>query len=92
MECKENTNQFWKYVQARVKNVSGKSPLKMQNGELAIDDTEKANTLNDFFASVFTRENYTNMPHCDEGERSNGVTISEIRVTPASVSNIYLLN
>ena len=57
---------------------------------MAIDDTEKANTLNAFFASVFTRENYTNMPHCDEGERSNGVSISEIRVTPASVSNILI--
>ena len=69
MECKENPKKFWKYVQARVKNVSGISPLKMQNGELAIDDTEKANTLNAFFASVFTRENYTNMPHCDVVER-----------------------
>ena len=46
-----------------------------------------ANTLNAFFASVFTRENIDdNVPFLQEGGNSQGMTLSEIRVTPAAVT------
>ena len=45
LNCKTNPKVFWRYVQAKVRNVSGISPLQMENGELAVSNIGKANTL-----------------------------------------------
>ena len=67
--------------------MSGISPLLTDSGHLAVTNEEKANTLNAFFASVFTRENIDdNVPFLQEGSNSQGMTLSEIRVTPAAVT------
>ena len=52
---------FWKYVNEKLKSKVGISPLQIDN-DIAITDEDKANTLNKFFASVFTRENLDNAP------------------------------
>ena len=66
----------------------GICPLQKDNGQLAIRDDDKANTLNEFFSSVFTRENILNIPTLDEAVNSNGITLADIRVTPTALIDI----
>ena len=54
---------------------------------MAVSDADKAGVLNIFFSSVFTRENTTNIPHTEVGEKSEGITLADIRVTPKAVQD-----
>lgn len=84
--CKQNTKYFWKYVQETTKRKSGISTLKMNSGEMAETDSQKADTLNQFFASVFTRENLNDIPKLPECSRSKGVSLNQdIDVTAQTV-------
>ena len=60
-DLKQNPRKFWKYVKSkRIDNV-GFHPLK--NGTHTVSDqVGKANILNSFFKSVFTKENTSNLP------------------------------
>jgi hypothetical protein len=59
-EVNTNPKSFWSYVKSKVKAKEGIGNLKNEDGTLTTSDTEKANTLNDFFSSVFTDEFDTN--------------------------------
>jgi hypothetical protein len=85
INCKENPKAFGKYVQSKIKVNTGISPLNMINGKKATTDEEKADTLNKFFASVFTQEKLDNLPKLDPRSRSNGITLTDIRVSPVAV-------
>ena len=52
---------------------------------MAVSEEEKANILNDFFSSVFTKEDLKNIPKLDPGSRSDGVSLTEILITPKAV-------
>lgn len=54
----ENPKTFWPYMYVRNKTKSrtGVADLKDKDGHTVPIDIEKANLLNDFFASVFTKE------------------------------------
>ena len=84
---KTNVKQFWKYVHEKTKVKQGVGVLKKNDNTFAESDNEKAETLNSFFASVFTREQCHNLPNFAEGEKSNGILLSDIRVTPKAVRN-----
>jgi hypothetical protein len=86
-ECKENPKYFWRYVQSKTKSSTGISSLNNADGKLSVSDQEKADTLNSFFASVFTKENLDNVPETEEGSRSDGVLLPDIQVTPEAVKN-----
>jgi len=86
-EGKSNPKKFWKYVQERMKINTGISALKRDDESLAVTDLEKAETLNKFFSSVFTREDTSNVPQMDECSCSKGMSLCDIRVTPTLVKN-----
>ena len=50
-----------------------------------VSDADKADVLNTFLSNVFTRENTTNIPHIEVCEKSGGITLTDIRVTPKAV-------
>ena len=54
---------------------------------MAVFDADKAGVLNTFFSSVFRRENATNIPHTEVGEKSGGITLTDVRVTPKAVQD-----
>ena len=56
MNMKENPKDFWAYIRQKAKAKSGVSDLKDSQGVLNQDNEEKANLLNDFFASIFIKE------------------------------------
>ena len=53
-----------------IRTIKGKgiSPLRKDDGHMAVSEAEKADVLNNFFARVFTHENTDNMPHIEMGE------------------------
>ena len=76
-ECKENPKAFWKYVHELTKAKQGISALKDQNGDLKTTEEDKANLLNEYFASVYTTDN-TDMPHLQECSNSHGIALSKV--------------
>ena len=85
--CKHSPKMFWKYVQEKTKQRTGIAGLIKEDGGLAETDKEKAETLNNFFASVFSKEDLTNLPQIEESSRSGNINICDLRVTPLSVEN-----
>ena len=61
-EVKSNPKSFWKYVQSKTKSKSTLGILNKPDGSQAETDQDKAETLNQFFASVFTVEDMSNVP------------------------------
>ena len=84
-ECKNNPKSFWKYVQERTKVNTGTNTLKTGKGGLAESDMEKAEALNEYFASVFAIEDKTNTPDFYDGSKSNGISVTDMIITPAAV-------
>ena len=84
-ECKSNPKKFWKYVQEKLKTQTGIGTLKKGNGDMVTTDDDKANTLNDFFSSVFTREDTRNLPSLEKSSKSHGKTLTEIYITEEEV-------
>ena len=69
----------------KLSNSSGIAPLK-HNGQLLINDIDKANILNSYFESVFTHDNGSlpTFPH----RLQNNDHISDIKISPQIVFNI----
>ena len=53
-----NTKHFWKYVNSRLRS----RPLKKSDNSIVYSDGEKSKLLNEFFTSVFTREDTSSVP------------------------------
>jgi len=55
-KIKEDRKSFFAYVRSKRKSKVNVSPLVDSNGELVSESKAKAEMLNDFFSSVFTKE------------------------------------
>ena len=58
----KSPNSFWSHGDEETKSKSSIVDLKDKNGEIKTDDKDKAENLNDFFASVFTVEGNSELP------------------------------
>ena len=65
-KAKTESKKFWKYVRSKVKSHSSVTNLKKDDSSMTNTDQDKAEVLNDFFASVFTRENQDEIPTIDD--------------------------
>ncbi len=88
-EAKTNPKKFWRYVHSKLKTSSGIGDLIIPNetapnGDpvLATTDAEKAEVLNEYFASVFTHED-DNIP--DFSIKTPCPGINELVITPEMV-------
>ena len=68
---------FWGYVRDKTKSRTTVSDLKNVNGNIVSDDTEKADLLNTFFASVFVNEPPDELPIFDI--RYHGTPVTDLR-------------
>ena len=60
-KMEENSKHFWKFIKGRRQDSTGIAALR-SNGQLESDPKIKAEILNNFFKSVFTKEDEENMP------------------------------
>ena len=77
--CKSNPKCFYSYINERriVRDKVG--PPKTPDGIVVTTDNDMANTLNDYFSSVFTQEQLNNIPQLDQYE-GNAIDIFNFRV------------
>ena len=61
-EAKTNPKLFFQYVNSKLKPKEKVSSLLKEDGSLTNNDLEKAELLNSFFGSVFTKEDVNNVP------------------------------
>lgn len=61
-KAKTEPKQFWRYVKCKTKAKSGVFNLKNDSGEFVSSDKEKAEVLNEFFSTVFTKEDRSTVP------------------------------
>ena len=67
-KAKTESKHFWKYIKCKVKTQSNVTNLEKMDSSLTKSEKEKAEVLNDFFSSVFTRENCDRIPDFEEKE------------------------
>ena len=76
---KSNSKVVWNYVQLKCKTRESVGNLVDEGGEIVSEGTKKATILNEFFTSVFTKENTSEMPTFNN--RSHGATINSFKIT-----------
>ena len=59
---KTDPKSFYSYVKSKSKTKERMGPLVDSEGNVVEDDSSAANLLNEFFTSVYSEENTTNMP------------------------------
>ncbi len=62
---KEDPKSFYAYVRSKSKARVKIGPIKDNGGKIVSDNNEMANIFNEYFSSVFTKENLQNMPVVD---------------------------
>ena len=77
-ECKNNPKLFYQYVNSKLKPKEKVSSLLKDDGSLSEGDQEKCEILNNFFGSVFTQEDTSDVPVFNS---NNTVFISNVNVT-----------
>ena len=83
-KCKENPKAFWNHVNSERKCRETLTALE-QEGKLVTDDSGKAEVLNNFFSSVFTKEDLENQPHLEPGSKSDHIFTSNLVLTADAV-------
>ena len=84
-QSKSNPKAFWKYINSFRKCRENMAALLREDNTLATDDKEKADLLIQFFSSVLTIEDTTNIPVIPPGSRSNGEFVYDIVIEEEQV-------
>ena len=91
-ESKTNPKKFWQYVNKKTKIKQGIPDLvyEDEDGEekSATNDKEKAEVLADFFSSVFTEEDTSNIPNLSQ--RSFKEWLSNMEITREKIKKKIL--
>ena len=65
-QMKHNTKAFYQFISSKTTKKDCIPDLINEKGDKTKDDTEKSEILNNFFSSVFTKEDLTNMPTMED--------------------------
>ncbi|GAB0180799.1 mitochondrial enolase superfamily member 1 [Grus japonensis] len=82
-DVKDNNKRFYRYVSEKRRMRENVGPLRNETGHLVTQDMEKAEVLNDFFASVFTGKCLSHTAQVAEGrdwENAELPTVGEDQV------------
>jgi len=91
-EKSKNSKPFYAYVKRRTKTRDPVGPLKKQDGTNVTEPEEMAEILNEFFSSVYTREDTTGIPpvaqkRCRKKLRRTWITTEKVKKKIASLRN-----
>jgi hypothetical protein len=77
-----NGKKFTNYIKSKTKAKTGIGPLKRPDSTLTADEGEMAGILNTFFASVFTKEDTTNLP---TKNRETNKVLTDVAITESLI-------
>ena len=77
-KIKIDPKSFYSYVRSKSKTKCKVGPLKDSKGALITDMEEMAEILNKSFASMFTKENFENIPDMRSMVNSRGILLMDI--------------
>ena len=82
--CKTNPKEFYSYIKTKRVLTSTIGPLKTENDVQIENDVDMANTLNDYFSSVFTTESVQgSLPI--PAPQSQGTTLPDVAMTEKEI-------
>ena len=85
-DIKSNPKSFYRYVRTMTKSKDRVGPLKDSSGTIIDDDQSMCDTLNNFFASVFTKEDTHNVPEVvNIFNEENSQFLSTVQITSDDV-------
>ncbi len=84
-DSKNNPKAFYKYIKSKTKVRHGIPDLEMNN-EIASDDLQKANMLNNFYTSVFTHEDTNHIP--EPGFLFTDALLTDLVITESRVRKV----
>ena len=76
---REDPKSFWKFVRSKTKVRPTIGELKSQDGTMAITDKQKADTLNEHYHQVFTKEDDTYTPTLEPRDVEDTLTTIAIQ-------------
>ena len=85
-ECKLNPKLFYQYINNKIKPKENVSSLLKEDGKLTTNDLEKSEVLNDFFGSVFTVEDKSDIPVFIPNKPINSF-VNTVNITVEDMSN-----
>lgn len=77
---------FWNYVQSRGKGSNDLIVIKLDNDNVLTNKDDIAESMNEYFSSVFTAENFVNFPSIDQVIKDKDLSL--IHSSPKDVSKI----
>ena len=86
-KIKTNSKLFWGYVRSKLKTKSAIGQLEAANRMIIDNNQERTNLLNDYFASVFQKEESTPLPHFNDRQFAhelNTISITEVNICKAN--------
>ena len=86
-QMKNNTKAFYQFISSNTSKKDSIPDLMKDNGERTKTDDEKCALLNQFFSSVFTNEDTTNMPYFEDKTTDD----QEIKTADISTDNMKSL-
>uniref|UniRef100_A0A0P4VVU6 Reverse transcriptase domain-containing protein n=1 Tax=Scylla olivacea TaxID=85551 RepID=A0A0P4VVU6_SCYOL len=85
--CKTNPKEFYSYVKTKRVLTSTIGPLITQNGKQIESETDMANTLNEYFSTVFTTEDVQgSLP--TPTPQSRGTTLPDFTITESEILSV----
>ena len=85
VNIKTNNKHYWRYANSKLKTKSRVPDLKVSDSRFADSEQEKVDVLNQFFTSVFTREDLSSIPQLEERQFASPLT--DINITEELVLN-----
>ena len=83
-KIKTYSKLFWSYIRSKTKTKLNIGQLEMPVGSCTNEDSEKAEILNNYFASVFADEGSEVLPNFEE--RNFGETLSNFEINTVKIS------
>ena len=77
---KGNPKQFYQYISSKTSKKDPIPDMVDVKGNISTTDSEKSSLLNDYFSSVFTKENVDEIPNFDKRTKSTD-DIETVEVT-----------
>ena len=83
---KTNSKKYWQYANSKLKTKSQVPDLKINETNYTTSEQEKVDILNDFFTSVFTKEDLSNLPNAPN--LNHTAVLTDVEITEEAILEV----